>query len=126
MRPNVLQIVAVVALAAMWSSPVKAQTPTGSIVRFEIENGTYYIFDCPASQVGTSQTQLDRALPSAGIAGTGLDIGDIVSVNGSRAKGAAYEELFAGFSGSPNPPPGRLIIDGARAAIAPWDLDLLN
>jgi len=61
----------------------------------------------------------------AGIA-TGLAIGDIVSVNGNPAKGTVYESFLGGFGGSPNPPPGRAIVDDGRLALAGWDLDFMN
>ena len=56
----------------------------------------------------------------------GLGIGDIVAVNGNPAKGAAYELFSAAFVGSPNPAAGHPILDGVRAAVAPWDLDFLS
>ena len=101
------------------------QAPTGSIVSFEMENSTFYNYDCPFADVGTSPNKLDHPLKVVGIY-SGLGIGDIVSVNGNPAKGTAYELFSAAFVGSPNPAPGHPIVDGARAAIAPWDLDFLS
>lgn len=103
----------------------EAQTPSGSIVVFEMENSTFYNYDCPFSDVGANQNKLDHPLKVVGIY-SGLGIGDIVSVNGNPAKGTAYELFSAAFVGSPNPAPGHPIVDGARAAIAPWDLDFLS
>src|SRR5690242_241795 len=113
------------ALCALCSLRVEAQAPTGSIVTFEMENSTFYNNDCPFADVGTNPNKLDHPLKVVGIY-SGLGIGDIVSVNGNPAKGTAYELFSAAFVGSPNPAPGHPIVDGARAAIAPWDLDFLS
>jgi len=40
------------------------------------------------------------------------------------SKRHGIRSVLAGFGGSPNPAPGRPIVDGARAA--PWDLDFLS
>jgi hypothetical protein len=113
---------------ALWGLCVpmaEAQVPTGSIVTFEMENSTFYNYDCPFSDVGTNPNKLDHPLEVIGIY-SGLGIGDIVSVNGNPAKGTAYELFSATLLGSPNPAAGQPIVDGARAGIAPWDLDFLN
>jgi hypothetical protein len=122
---KLLKAIPILVLMTSRMPSAKAQTPTGSIVRFEIENSTFYMYDCPYSQIGTVPNKLDHPVNATGIA-SGLGIGDIVSVNGSPVKGAAYEEFFAGFGGSPNPPPGHPILDGTRLAVAPWDLDFMN
>ena len=90
-----------------------------------MENSTFYNYDCPFDQVGTNPNPLDHPLKVVGIY-AGLGIGDIVAVNGNPAKGAAYEMFSAAFVGSPNPAPGHPTVDGARAAVAPWDLDFLS
>jgi uncharacterized protein (TIGR03437 family) len=113
------------ALCGLCTPIAEAQAPTGSIVTFEMENSTFYNYDCPFADVGTNPNKLDHPLKVVGIY-SGLGIGDIVSVNGNPAKGAAYELFSAAFVGSPNPAPGHPIVDGARAAIAPWDLDFLS
>jgi hypothetical protein len=102
-----------------------AQVPSGSIVRFGMENATLYVQDCPFPDVGTNPNNLGHPLTTTGIY-AGLGIADIVSVNGNAAKGTAYQLFSAAFVSSPNPAPGRPITDGARAGIAPWDLDFLN
>jgi hypothetical protein len=99
--------------------------PTGSIVTFEMENATLYVYDCPFPEVGSNPNNLGRPLITTGIY-SGLGIADIVSVNGNPTKGTAYQRFSAAFLSSPNPAPGRPIADGARAGIAPWDLDFLN
>ena len=118
---------AVVVIAAVVACLPKAgaQVPTGSIVRFGMENATFYVDDCPFSDVGTNPNNLGHPLNTTGIS-SGLGIADIVSVNGNPAKGTAYQLFSAAFVSSPNPAPGRPITDGARAGIAPWDLDFLN
>jgi uncharacterized protein (TIGR03437 family) len=113
------------ALCAICSPIVEAQAPTGSIVTFDMENSTFYNYDCSFADVGTNPNPLDHPLKVIGIY-SGLGIGDIVAVNGNPAKGTAYEMFSAAFVGSPNPAPGHPIMDGARASIAPWDLDFLS
>jgi hypothetical protein len=102
-----------------------AQLPTGSIIRFDIENSTLYQYDCPYSQLGTNPNRLDYPIPLSGIK-MGAAIGDIVSVNGSPAKGTAYESSGALFVGSPNIVPGQPITDDGRMGIASWDLTFMN
>ena len=113
------------ALCTLCFARVEGQAPTGSIVSFAMENSTFYNNDCPFADAGTNPNPLDHPLKVIGIY-SGLGIGDIVSVNGSPVKGTAYELFSAAFVGSPNPAPGHPIVDGARAAIAPWDLDFLS
>jgi hypothetical protein len=112
-------------MLAACAATAEAQAPTGSIVSFDMENSTFYNNDCPFADVGTNPNKLDHPLKVVGIY-SGLGIGDIVSVNGNPAKGTAYELFSAAFVGSPNPAAGHPIVDGARAAIAPWDLDFLS
>ena len=56
-------VIAVVAFAAA----AQPQPPTGSIVRFEMENSTLYEFYCPFSDVGTNLNDLGRPLALNGI-----------------------------------------------------------
>ncbi len=106
-------------LCVMLCAPkAEAQLPAGSIVRFEMQNSTYYVYDCPYAQLGTNPNKLDHPLPAAGIV-TGVAIGDIVSVNGKPAKGTSYENFHAGTRGLANQ-------DDARLAVAPWDLDFMD
>jgi hypothetical protein len=119
--PAVVVISAVVACAAT----AEAQAPPGSILRFGMENATLYVQDCPFPDVGSNPNNLGHPLTTTGIY-SGLGIADIVSVNGNPAKGTAYQLFSAAFVSSPNPAAGRPITDGARAGIAPWDLDFLN
>jgi len=50
---------------------VMGQAPAGSIIHFEIENSTFYMYDCPYDQLGTNPNKLDHPVNPAGIA-TGL------------------------------------------------------
>lgn len=114
-------------ILAMWVSMTKAQTPTGSIVHFEIENFTLYAYDCPNSQLAQSTNRLDLNRPPGLTFGTGLGIGDIVSVEGIPVKGTAYESIGAGLNGSgPNPAPGGAIVDQRRVGVVQWDLEFLD
>jgi hypothetical protein len=99
-----------------------AQGPPGSLIRFEIENSTLYIFDCPDSQLGTNPNKLDRAVGASGI-GSAFAIGDIVSVNGTPVNGTSFESVVAGLTSSPNPAPGRPITNVAYNGVIHWDLD---
>ena len=123
---TMLKKAALAVLCAMaYASKTHAQLPAGSIIRFEIENSTLYMYDCPYSQLGTSSNRLDHPIPSAGIP-SGIGIADIVSVNGSPAKGTAYESFPAILSGSANVIPGRPIVDDGRGAVTTWDLTFMN
>ena len=119
-----LRVVAIFAVVACLPK-AEAQAPTGSILRFDMENSTVYDFDCPFSNVGTNPNNLGHPNSTVGIS-SGLGISDIVSVNGNPAKGTAFQLFSARFGSSPNPAPGRPIADATRAGIAPWDLDFLN
>ncbi|HYL37982.1 MAG TPA: hypothetical protein VEV17_18850 [Bryobacteraceae bacterium] len=102
----------------------QAQTPNGSIVNFEIENFTIYVFDCPNSELAQSTSKLDR--PLGPTFETGLGIGDIVSVNGTPVKGTAYETVIGLLGASPNPAPGAAIVDQRRIGVVRWDLEFLD
>jgi len=116
-----------ISAVAVCAATAEAQVPTGSIVHFDMENATLYEFDCPFSDVGTNPNDLGRPLTTFQVGiHSGLGIADIVSVNGNPAKGTAYQAFSPAFGSSPNPAAGRPIADGARAGIAPWDLDFLN
>jgi hypothetical protein len=115
-------VIVVIAAVAACLPKAEAQAPTGSIVSFEMENATWYLYDCPFSDVGRNSNNLGRPQNTVGIS-SGLGIADIVSVNGSPAKGTAFQLFSAAFVASPNPAPGRPITDGTRSGIAPWDLD---
>ncbi len=117
--------IAVLAAVALIPQTGAQSLPAGSVIHFEVENATLYIYDCPYSDLGTNPNKLDRPLNAKGIA-VGFAIGDIVSVNGKAAKGTAYMTTPAGFDGSPNPAPGKPILDGARLSVATWDLDFMN
>ncbi len=114
-------VIAVVAFAAAG----QGQPPSGSIVRFDMENSTTYDFDCPFSEVGTNANNLGHPNNTVGIR-SGFLIADIVSVNGNPAKGTAYQLFSPRFGSTPTPEPGHPIADGVRAGIAAWDLDFLN
>jgi hypothetical protein len=112
-------------MLAAGAAAAQAQSPTGSFLRFDVENSTTYDFDCPFSDLGTNPNNLGHPNTTVGIR-SGLGIADIVSVNGNPAKGTALQLFSARFGGSPNPAPGRPITDGTRGGIAQWDLDFLN
>src|ERR1041385_2342166 len=95
-------------LSTVCAPEMDAQLPTGSIIRFEIENSTLYQYDCPYAQLGTNPNRLHHPIRLSGFKAV-VAIGDIVSVNGSPAKGAAYESSVALFVGSPNIVPGQPI-----------------
>jgi len=103
---------------------VQAQVPTGSMLRMEFENAALYIADCPNSQLATSSTRLTR--PTGGAFESAFGIADIVSVNGRRVKGTAYQTVVSGLKGSPTPAPRGVLVDSVRLALFQWDLDLLN
>jgi hypothetical protein len=102
---------------------VRAQAKTGSIITFEVENATFYGFDCPFSQLGSNPSNLERSYAGTTL-GTGLGVGDIVSVNGSLAKGAIYESAIGIHSNSPGP--GTFLTDKGRFALEEWSLDFLD
>lgn len=118
------RIVATLALLSACSGRAQAQLPTGSMLRIEIENSTLYIFDCPNAQLAKNPNKLDRPLGPAFESAQG--IGDIVSVNGSTVKGAAYQSILSALVASPNPSPGGAIADSTRQAVIQWELDFLN
>jgi hypothetical protein len=90
-----------------------------------MENSTLYDFDCPFSDVGKNPNNLGHTRNDVGIH-SGALIADIVSVNGNPAKGTAYQLFSTRVGSSPTPTPGFSLADGARASIAPWDLDFLG
>src|SRR5260370_16307612 len=104
-----MRFLGVVALSAVVAClpRAEAQAPTGSIVRFDMENATLYVYDCPFPDVGSNPNNLGRPLTTLGIF-SGLGIADIVSVN-NPAKGTAYEEFSPASLSSPNPRPARPI-----------------
>lgn len=125
MDVNRLSAFKTILLLTACAPKMDAQLPSGSIIRFEIENSTLYQYDCPYSQLGTNPNRLDYPIPLSGFK-AGVAIGDIVSVNGSPAKGSAYESSVALFVGSPNIVPGQPITDDGRSGIASWDLTFMN
>jgi len=121
---KLLRTIIVLAPLAAFVPSAQAQAPTGSILRMEFENATLYIADCPNSQLATSSTKLNR--PTGGAFESAFGIADIVSVNGKRVKGAAYQTVVSGLKGSSNPAPRGVLVDSVRLALFQWDLDLLN
>jgi hypothetical protein len=99
------RMVVVGALLVAHSVRALAQAPTGSILHMEIENSTLYIADCPNSQLATSPNKLTR--PAGGAFESAFGIGDIVSVNGMRVKGASYQTVFRFKRFSQSRAPGR-------------------
>jgi hypothetical protein len=65
-------------MLAACAATAEARAPAGSIVSFEMENSTFYNYDCPFADVGTNPNPLDHPLKVIGIY-SGLGIGDIVS-----------------------------------------------
>jgi uncharacterized protein (TIGR03437 family) len=105
------------------SPKAEAQAPTGSILRIEVENHTLYVFDCANSQLASNPNQLTRGQPKT--FESSINIGDIVSVNGTPVKGTVFESISA-FAASPNAMPGQAIADTTHNGMYVWNLELLN
>jgi hypothetical protein len=65
---------AVVVIAAVVTCLPKAgaQMPTGSIIRFGMENATFYVYDCPFADLGSNTNDLGRPQKIGGIS-SGLE-----------------------------------------------------
>lgn len=120
---KIMWVSATVAVFVAHGPVVRAQAPAGSIITVEVENSTVYDFDCPYSQLASNPNNLERSIGTTAFA-TGLGVGDIVSVNGSPAKGAAYESFVS--IGSNNPGPGRFMTDKGRLNDEEWNFDFLD
>lgn len=110
-------------MLAACAATTEAQTPTGSILRVEFENGTFYVSGyCAVSDEGKNPNKLAR--PTVGGFTAGIGIADIVSVNGQPVKGTALESFYPSLMNS-SFSPGSAIADISGFG-APWDLVFLN
>src|ERR1041385_1792358 len=110
-------------LLVSFATRVHAQGIVGSILRVEIEAQTLYVFDCPNAQLASSPNRMDRADPKT--FESSLNIGDIVSVNGTAVKGSVFESIRA-FGSTPTLTPGRAIADTTHNGLYLWNLEFLN
>jgi uncharacterized protein (TIGR03437 family) len=115
--------VTVLAVLGVCASGGEAQTPAGSVLRVEVENQTVYVLDCPNAQLASTTTRLNRADPKT--FESSINIGDIVSVNGTAVKGSVFESILA-VGASPTSSPGRAIADTTHNGLYLWNLEFLN
>jgi hypothetical protein len=117
-----------VAFGMMTLSPgALAQGPIGSLLKIDVNAWTLY------ESTSVDPSQLGRNLQPGPIPGNTnplpyenvLGIGDIVSVNGTAAKGTAFLRTSAVLA-SPTFMPGRAIADVARGGFYDWTLEFMN
>jgi uncharacterized protein (TIGR03437 family) len=120
---KLLPTVATLALLTACVTGAKAQVQTGSILRVEVENQTVYVLDCPNAQLASNPNPLTRTAPKT--FESAVNVGDIVSVNGTAVKGSVLESITALIS-TPTPSPGQAIADTSHSGIYLWNLEFLN
>jgi hypothetical protein len=105
-------------------SAVSAQQPPGTLLAIEVENETFYNRDV----ADPAQYAMHPNPVTLGLARTfaqGVAIGDIVSVNGRRVKGAVVVTTTF-FNLRPQPAPGQALADIQRAGLYQWHFEILD
>src|ERR1700736_2613343 len=115
-----------VALCAVAWRPAGAQAPSAVALDVEVQNAVTYINDlADLSKAATSSSPVIPNLASVKFYSTAVTIGDIVSVNGTPAKGTVVirgQLLILG----PNPLPGQAIADISGPFIGDVQFEILQ
>ncbi len=123
MRTRFSAVTAVFALTALIPNHAHAQSPP-AILTVEIENLVEYLEDVADPAKYASTSTLTPGIPLRNFISV-AGIGDIVSVNGQPAKGAAYFRGYVlGFSPTPNIE--FALTDVQRTSLRHWTLDILR
>lgn len=118
-----LTISACAAVLELLASAAAGQVPASSLLQIDVKDHTIYVLDGDRALWATSPAKLTRQPPKTFETWVGL--GDIVSVNGSPAKGTVFESSMT-ITSSPSVTPGQAIGDSPRGGLYQWNLDLLQ